>query len=175
VVAADSARIAVAARPIARGEVITAADVEMRSLDAAPPTGRRAGVNSVEQIAGMEAKQAIQMGDVIYVDQVQSPLLVKRGEEITVVSQSGGIRVRTIARARQDGGRGQLVQVESLESKEKYDARVVGLREAAVFTATNPVSTRSPTAIAQTGPPLSPAPPFQPASEQSPTAEAAER
>ena len=33
----------------------------------------------------------------------------------------------------QDGARGDLVQVESLESKEQYDARVVGPREAAVF------------------------------------------
>ncbi len=61
----------------------------------------------------MEAKQAIQTGDVILTDQVQAPIVVKRGEVISVVSQSGGIRVRTTARARQDGARGELVQVES--------------------------------------------------------------
>jgi flagella basal body P-ring formation protein FlgA len=133
----ESAQVAVAIRPIARGELITAADFEMRSLESAPAIGRRQVIESLEQLVGMEARQAIQMGDVILADHVQAPLLVKRGEEITVVSQSGGIRVRTTARARQDGSRGQLVQVESLESKERYDVRVVGVREAAIFTATS--------------------------------------
>jgi flagella basal body P-ring formation protein FlgA len=132
-VANESAQVAVAVRPIARGEVITAADVEMQSLETAPTTGRRPVIESLEQLVGMEARQAIQMGDVILTDNVQAPLLVKRGEEVSVVSQSGGIRVRTTARARQDGSRGQLVQVESLESKERYDVRVVGVREAAIF------------------------------------------
>jgi flagella basal body P-ring formation protein FlgA len=131
----ESAQVAVASRPIARGELITAADFEMRSLDTAPAIGRRAAIESFEQLVGMEARQAIQLGDVILADHVQAPLLVKRGEEITVVSHSGGIRVRTTARARQDGSRGQLVQVESLESKERYDVRVVGVREAAIFVA----------------------------------------
>jgi flagella basal body P-ring formation protein FlgA len=105
----------------------------MQSLETAPTTGRRPVIESLEQLVGMEARQAIQMGDVILTDNVQAPLLVKRGEEVSVVSQSGGIRVRTTARARQDGSRGQLVQVESLESKERYDVRVVGVREAAIF------------------------------------------
>ena len=33
----------------------------------------------------------------------------------------------------QDGSDGDLIQVESLDSKQTYDARVVGLREASVF------------------------------------------
>jgi hypothetical protein len=81
----------------------------------------------------MEARQAIQTGAVIFTDQIRSPLLVKRGEIIIVVSQSGGIRVRTTGRARQDGAAGELVQVETLETGERYEARVTGLREAAVF------------------------------------------
>jgi flagella basal body P-ring formation protein FlgA len=135
-VAGASARVAVAIRPIARGNVITAADVELQPLESAPPTGRRVVVDSLEQLVGMEARQEIAVGDVIHKDQLQAPLLVKRGEEITVVSQSGGIRVRTTARARQDGAHGQLVQVETMESKERYDVRVIGVREAAVFAAT---------------------------------------
>jgi flagella basal body P-ring formation protein FlgA len=140
----ESAQVAVAIRPIARGEVITAADVEMQSPELAPAIGRRSAIDSVEQLVGMEAKQAIQMGDVILTDHVQAPILIKRGEEISIVSQSGGIRVRTTARARQDGARGQLVQVESIESKERYDVRVVGLREAAIFSATSLPSVETP-------------------------------
>jgi flagella basal body P-ring formation protein FlgA len=81
----------------------------------------------------MEAARVIQAGQVIFSDDVQAPLLVKRGEEVTVYARGGGIQVRTLARARQDGARGELVPVESLETRERYDAVVVGLRAAVVF------------------------------------------
>lgn len=128
--------VVVAMQPIARGAVITAADVELQSLETVPAaTSRRSPLTSVEQLIGMEARQAIAAGDVIFTDRIQAPIFVKRGELITVVAQGGGIRVTTTARARQDGSRGELVQLESLEAREIYDARVTGFREAAVFTA----------------------------------------
>jgi flagella basal body P-ring formation protein FlgA len=133
-VAAPAGPVVVATRAVARGNVITAADVEVQKIEPNSKTnGQRAVVDSIEKIIGMEARQAIQAGEVVYADQVLSPVLVKRGDLITVVTQSGGIRVRTSARALQDGANGALVQVESLESKQHYDARVVGLREVAVF------------------------------------------
>jgi flagella basal body P-ring formation protein FlgA len=123
----------IAVRPIARGDVIKAADVELRTVDANTQGGQRVPVAAVEKLIGMEARQAIQDGDVVFMDQVRAPILVKRGDVIAVSSQGGGIRVRTSARALQDGANGDLVQVESLGSREKYDVRIVGPREAAVF------------------------------------------
>jgi flagellar basal body P-ring formation protein FlgA len=94
----------------------------------------------VEKLIGMEARQAIQAGDIVFTDQVQPPIVVKRGDVITVTSQSGGIRVRTSGRATHDASRGELVQVESLGSREKYDARVVGPREATVYAISRPAA-----------------------------------
>ena len=74
----------------------------------------------------------------MFADTVQAPIMVKRGDIVTVTSQSGGIRVRISARALRDGTHGELVQLESLGSKEKFDARVIGPREAAVFAASRP-------------------------------------
>jgi flagella basal body P-ring formation protein FlgA len=126
--------VAVAVRPIARGAMITGADVELQILEASPATtSRRSPFNSLDQFVGMEARQAIQPGETIFTDQVQAPILVKRGELITVVSQGGGIRVRTTALAREDGAKGDLVKVEAEETGERFDARVIGPREAAVF------------------------------------------
>ena len=134
-VSAPAMAIAVAIRQISRGAMITAADVELQKVGAVPAGARRAPITSLEQLIGMEARQAIQAGEIVLSDKVQAPLLVKRGDIVTVVSQSGGIRVRTTARARQDGAKGELVQVESLETRQPYDARVTGHREAAVFVA----------------------------------------
>jgi flagella basal body P-ring formation protein FlgA len=126
--------VVVAARPIERGAVVTAAHVELQERDSLPSAaGRRVPAGSVESLLGKEAARTIQAGQVLFDDDVQAPLLVKRGEDMTVYARSGGIQVRTIARARQDGARGELVQVESLDTRERYDAVVVGLREAVVF------------------------------------------
>ena len=116
-----------------------AADIELRTVDAnSKSVGQRAAADSIEKLIGMEARLAIQTGDIVFTDSVQAPIVVKRGDVITVTSQSGGIRVRTSGRAMQDAARGELVQVESLGSREKYDARVVGPREASVFAMSRP-------------------------------------
>ncbi len=131
----------VAIRPIGRGEVVKAADIEMRMVDAnSKSVGQRAAAVSVDMLIGMQARQAIQAGDIVFTDQVQAPIVVKRGDVIAVTSQSGGIRVRTSGRALHDASRGDLVQVESLGSREKYDARVVGPREATVYATSRPAA-----------------------------------
>ncbi len=137
---------AFAIRPISRGDVITAADVELRFVDTPPTTNaRRAPLDDLEQLIGQVAGRSIQADDVVFSDDIHAPLLVRRGETITVVARGGGIRVRTQARAREDGAQGDLVQVESLETRERYDAQVIGDREAAVFAGT-PMRTSPSTA-----------------------------
>jgi flagella basal body P-ring formation protein FlgA len=128
--------VVVAVQPIARGATITAADVELQNLaSAASTSSRRAPIDSIDKLIGMVARRAIQSGETIFSDHVQAPTMVKRGDMITVVSQGGGIRVRTTALARQDGAKGELVQVESQGTGERFDARVTGPREATVFVA----------------------------------------
>jgi flagella basal body P-ring formation protein FlgA len=131
----------VAIRPIGRGEVVKAADVEMRMIDAnSKSIGQRPAADSIENLIGLEARQAIQVGDIIFTDLIQSPVVVKRGDLITVSSQSGGIRVRTSGRAMRDAAVGELVQIESMGSREKYDARVTGPREAVVYAVSRPAA-----------------------------------
>ncbi len=139
---ADVARsqpVVVTLHAIERSALFTAADLDVQTVDnAVSSTSRRAPFASVNDIVGMEAGRAIQAGEIVYSDQVAAPLLVHRGETITVVAQGGGIRVRTSALARQDGTRGELVQVESQDTKQRYDARVIGRKEASVLAPARP-------------------------------------
>jgi flagella basal body P-ring formation protein FlgA len=140
-VAFTAAPVVVAVRPIERGAQITAEDIELSTVDAVGGTrGQRAAFGSLNKVIGMEARQALKPGDIVLADQVQAPLLVKRGELITVTSQGSGIRVRTTARAAKDGAQGEVVQVESLETRDRFEVRVIGPREAVVAIATQPPS-----------------------------------
>jgi flagella basal body P-ring formation protein FlgA len=138
-VTAPSTPVVVAIQPIGRGDVITAAHLELQTIDYVPSTNqRRSTYGSIEQLVGREARQPIQAGEIVFTDKVQEPVLVKRGDLISITTHGGGIRVRTTARARQDATKGELVQVESLDTRECFDVRVVGPREAAVFVASRP-------------------------------------
>ncbi len=133
-VAAAAVPVVVATRPVGAGMSLQPPMWKYgKSTPTARTSGQQATFDSVEEIIGMEARKPLQANEVVLADQVQSPVVVKRGELITIGSQSGGIRVRTSAKALQDGAQGDLIAVESLESKQRYDARVVGLREAAIF------------------------------------------
>ena len=143
--------VVVATRPLERGSIVTAADVEIQQRDNVPAaSGRSCPLGSVEKIVGMEATRTIQIGDLVMSDSVQPPVLVKRGDSVTVYARGGGIQVRTIARAKENGSLGQPVQLESLDTHKTYDAVVTGTREAVVFAGSGPppveaVSERSKT------------------------------
>lgn len=129
--------VIVAAQPIARGQIITAADLAVEQWTALPQeSSRHKLIASLDSIIGHEATQPIREGEAIFTDQFRQQLLVKKGEEIAVCTSGGGIKVRVIARARQDGARGEVIRVESLEQKEPFEAVVTGPREAVVYTST---------------------------------------
>lgn len=127
--------VVVAVRSIERGQMITAADVKIENRENVPvSTARRSVLESMEVLIGMEATKAIAAGELIFNDDFRAQLLVKRGEDIVVAARGGGIKVRIIARATQDGARGEMIRVETLETKEQFHAVVTGSREALVFT-----------------------------------------
>ena len=64
---------------------------------------------------------------------VRAPLLVRKREVVTVVARHGGVRVRTMARARDDGSLGDIVAVESLADRQSYFARVSGVRQVEIY------------------------------------------
>ena len=119
-------------RSIERGELVRRTDVDLRPYAGALP---RLAVVSVDEVVGKEAVQGIRADSLLLANQVRSPYLVRRGERVSVSARTGGITVRTFALVQQDGGLGDLVAVQTIETKERYTARVSGLRELEVFAA----------------------------------------
>ncbi len=120
----------VAIRPIDRGSLIRASDVEIRSQNGRVPSQ---AFDSLDRVVGMVAQRTIRPESVLLRSHVKAPLQVERGETVTVFARTAGIQVRTFAIAKQDGSMGDLIQVETADKRERYDARVVGRRELEVF------------------------------------------
>jgi len=122
-----------AARPIQRGQTITADDLGRQShwLD----SSRVEPAVRIEPLVGQVAARTIRSGSIIEPDDVERPALVQRGELITVRAISGGLVVKTVARAAEDGARGQIIEVRSHLPRDRrtYHARVSGPREAVLL------------------------------------------
>ena len=125
------APVVVAMRPLARGAVIREGDVELQQLAASEK--KPGALHTVEEAIGHELVRALPTGSALSSDSLRSPLVVHRGEVLTVYAQSGGIRIRTNARSRDEGSVGELVAVESLLNRSTYYARVCGIREVEVY------------------------------------------
>jgi flagella basal body P-ring formation protein FlgA len=123
--------VVVAARPLPRGVLISAADVRLEPLE--PTAGIGQPFNSIDQVVGRETAEPISAGKPLEADSLRLPLLVRRGDVVTVFARAAGIRVRTTARARDEGSLGDLVAVESILDRRRYFARVAGLREVEIF------------------------------------------
>jgi flagella basal body P-ring formation protein FlgA len=125
------APVVVAVHPMARGDVVHECDVV---LQRAPAADKLPGsLHSLDQAIGHELVRVVGANTAVTTDALRQPLAVHRGEVVTVVARAGGVRIRTNARAREEGSVGELVSVESLLNRSTYYARVSGTREVEVF------------------------------------------
>jgi len=123
--------VVVAVQTINRGSVIRASDVRLQPGKAAE--GEVQVFTSLDDVLGKEATRVISTGQMLDEQVVRRPLLVHRGEVITVYARTAGIQVRTNARSRDDGSQGDLVGVETMSDRKTYFARVSGPQEVEVF------------------------------------------
>jgi flagella basal body P-ring formation protein FlgA len=130
--------VVIATRSLARGAVIHATDVELGHAAAgvardAPGEEGVGDFHDVAEVVGKETTRGIAAGKPLMQDSVRLQILVRRGEVVTVYAHASGIRIRTMARAKDDGGENELVAVESLTDRSTFFARVSGIREVEVY------------------------------------------
>ncbi len=123
--------LVVASHPLPRGAIVRADDVRLQPGIASK--GESHAYQSLEEVVGKEIHRAVAEGQILDDQSVRAPLLVKRGDIVTVYARSGGVQVRTTARAREDGSHNDLVSVESLADRSAYFTRVIGVQEVEVY------------------------------------------
>ncbi len=122
--------VVVTLRKIEQGNLIGTGDVEVRLQGGNVPS---TALNSLDQVVGKEALRAVDLDTILQASQVRSPLQVQRGETVKVVARTAGITVSTFAVVQQDGSLGDLVQVQTMDRKDRFAARVCGWKELEVL------------------------------------------
>ncbi|KAA0216303.1 MAG: flagella basal body P-ring formation protein FlgA [Leptolyngbya sp. PLA3] len=82
------------------------------------------------QLEGAEARTALQPGQIILGRHVESPMIVKRGDLVTVRVLSGSIVAKLTARALSDARDGDRIQFEPINGGPRFRARMNGAGKA---------------------------------------------
>lgn len=123
--------VVVTVRALPRGALVQPTDVELRR--AGEFDDAMSALRSIDDVVGKETVRAVGQGKLLTEEELRAPLLVRRGDVVTVYARSPGITVRTNARARDDGSQGDLIAVESLGERQRFFARVSGIRQVEVY------------------------------------------
>lgn len=126
--------VVIAAASRRRGETISESDITQETqwlgLAARPAT--------VEQVIGASPRSRVSAGQVVMADDVAAPLVVNKGEQVTVYCVQGTFVVTVRARALAAGRDGELVQFEALDSRRTFLARMDGRGRAVINGAGEP-------------------------------------
>ncbi|TWI02830.1 flagella basal body P-ring formation protein FlgA [Luteimonas cucumeris] len=110
-----SQTVLVLSRGVGAGQVITADDFVAGTRDASRIVG--AAIGDPAQALGQVARRSLSAGNVLSMQDLVAPRLVRRGDQVMLVSRRGGVEVRMAGKALADAGENERVTVESLSSR----------------------------------------------------------
>lgn len=114
--------VLVTKRTIARGSGLSQTDVESQVLRV--PGLATHYVATAADLTGRHARRALPPGTVISNDELATDVLVKKGQQVTLLAAVGGIEVRANGRALADGGTADRIRVQNLNSSRIVEGKV---------------------------------------------------
>jgi len=117
-------------KPVSFKQVVRGGDVSERRmlvdhLDDEQPL-------SFKQAVGQQASRDLKPGTVLTGKMVQAVPMARTGQFITVTLGRGAVKVKTVARAMEDGGFGQTIRVKNEATKDVYEVVLTGPQEASM-------------------------------------------
>ena len=106
--------VLVLAHAVARDTRLTAADVTVETRRTPGPG--TAYLSAPAELAGRAVRRPLAAGSVLAVDMFTADLIVRRGQQVTLLSSGGDIEVRAVGRAMADAPAGARIQVQNLSS-----------------------------------------------------------
>jgi flagella basal body P-ring formation protein FlgA len=119
-----TAKIVVPVRDILRGEVI--AESDLTYVEA--PAGLVASniVTKFDALVGMQTRRALRTGESLRPEDVRHPVVVTKGQTVTMRFTAPGVELTAMGRAMSEGGVGDTVTVQNPASFRMINATVIG-------------------------------------------------
>ena len=119
---AATVRIVVPAHDIARGDTISENDLTYATVDGA---SLMSGVPTrMDEVKGMQARRMLSAGQPFRGDDVRRPIVITKGQTVTMVFDAPGVQLTAMGRAMSEGGVGDTVTVQNPASYRMISAIV---------------------------------------------------
>ena len=118
------AEVVTVIRPLGKHQHIEFEDVELKRRDLAKLPSNT--VRKIEDVLGNRATMMIYPHTVLQTSMIVSPPLVRRGDMVKIVANTGPMTITATGRIKQQGRKGEMVRVVNTDSNRIITARVVG-------------------------------------------------
>ena len=119
---AATVRIVVPAHDIVRGDTIGENDLTYATVDGA---ALMSGVPTrMDEVKGMQARRTLSAGQAFRSDDVRRPIVITKGQTVTMEFYAPGVQLTAMGRAMSEGGVGDTVTVQNLASYRMVSAIV---------------------------------------------------
>lgn len=114
--------VVTAVQDIPRGKTITEKDISIRQIELSRSTG--SPIWDMYSVVGMSAKKFIPSGAHIRLEDIESPVIVKRNQVVPVEYSQGNIAISARVKVLSDGRIGERVRCMHLNSEQQFEAIV---------------------------------------------------
>ena len=120
---AGTVRIVVPAHDIARGDTISESDLTYASVDGA---ALMSGVpTKMNEVLGLQARRVLAAGQAFRSDDVRRPIVVTKGQTVTMQFIVPGVELSAMGRAMSEGGVGDTVTIQNPVSYRMISGTVI--------------------------------------------------
>lgn len=120
---AATVRIVVPVHDIARGDTISENDLTYATVDGASLIS---GIPTrIDEVKGMQARRVLAAGQPFRSDDVRRPIVITKGQTVTMEFDAPGVQLTAMGRAISEGGIGDTVTVQNPASYRMISAIVI--------------------------------------------------
>jgi len=121
---AGTVRIVVPAHAITRGDTIAEGDLTYTTVDGA---ALMSGVpTKINEVVGLQARRMLSAGQPFRSDDVKKPIVITKGETVTMQFIVPGVELTAMGRAMSEGGIGETVTIQNPASYRMISGIVTG-------------------------------------------------
>lgn len=117
------AQVVVTKRPLGRYQRISAEDIALTELEIGQ--GSSELMTRLDQVVGKRTRRVVLAGAPITAALIEKAPIIRRGDIVTILAESGGLRITTMGEAKARGVEGERIEVVNLDSNKTIYARVL--------------------------------------------------
>lgn len=114
--------VVVAQNTLERGHLLSPEDVTIKKQNISSLRGNY--LTNPDEVMGLTVKRRIRERQPIALSQVESPVLVERGQRVLMIAEQSGVEARTMGEAMKKGRKGEMIKVKN-ESSERIVSAIV--------------------------------------------------